>query len=76
MCGTTITSPPPVEGKKIYPLHESLKGQCHDMDICFKGLNILFSTFCVCADGFKVFQKLITAQYNYLLFISFFEITY
>jgi hypothetical protein len=29
-----------------------LKGQCHEMDLFFQGLNILISTFCVCADGF------------------------
>ncbi len=29
-----------------------LKGQCHEMDIFSKVLNILISTFCVCADGF------------------------
>jgi hypothetical protein len=31
----------------------TLKGQRHEMDIIFKGLNNLFSTFCVCAVGFK-----------------------
>ncbi len=34
-----------------------LKGQCHEMEICFEGLNILFSTFCVCADGFQDLSK-------------------
>jgi hypothetical protein len=29
-----------------------LEGQCHKMDIR-NGLNILTSTFCVCADGFQ-----------------------
>jgi hypothetical protein len=28
-----------------------LKVQCHEVDICFEGLKILISTFCVCADG-------------------------
>jgi hypothetical protein len=28
----------------------SIKGQCHEIDI-------LISTFCVCADGLKVFQS-------------------
>jgi hypothetical protein len=32
-----------------------LKGQCHEMDIFLKVLNILSSTFCVCADGFQDF---------------------
>jgi hypothetical protein len=41
------------------------------MDILFKGLNILISIFCVCADGFKVFQKLFTTLYiNYQLFFA------
>ncbi len=31
------------------------KAQCHEIDI-FEGLNILFSTFCVRADGFNVFS--------------------
>jgi hypothetical protein len=34
-----------------------LKGQCHEMDIFFEGLNILISTFCVCADGFQGLSK-------------------
>ena len=29
-----------------------IKGQCHEI-IFFEGLNILFFTFCVCADGFQ-----------------------
>ncbi len=37
--------------------------------------NILFSTFCVCNDGFKVFQKLLTSLYNYKLFNCLFDIT-
>jgi hypothetical protein len=41
-----------------------LTGQCHEMDIFSEGLNIFF-TFCVCADGFKVFQKLSTTLYKY-----------
>ncbi len=31
----------------------SLKGQRHEMDIFFKGLNILIITFCVCAESFQ-----------------------
>jgi hypothetical protein len=31
--------------------------QCHEMNIFFKGLNILISTFCVCADGFEGLSK-------------------
>jgi hypothetical protein len=42
----------------------------------FEGLNILISTFCVCPDDFKIFQKLFTTLSNYKLFICFFEITY
>jgi hypothetical protein len=34
-----------------------LKIQCHEEDICFKGLKILTSTFCVCADGFQGLSK-------------------
>jgi len=34
------------------------------MDIFVKGFNILISTFCVCADGFKAFQKLFTIPYT------------
>jgi hypothetical protein len=34
-----------------------LKGQCHEMDIYFEALNILISTFCVCADGFQGLSK-------------------
>jgi hypothetical protein len=30
-----------------------LYGQCHVMDILFEGLNILMSTFCVCAGRFQ-----------------------
>ncbi len=55
-----------------------LKGQCFEMDIYFEGLNILISTFCVCADGFKVLQKLFTTLSIQLfnLFNCFFEISY
>ncbi len=38
--------------------------QCHEMDIVFEGLNILISTFCVCADGFSDLSKLFTTPYN------------
>jgi hypothetical protein len=34
-----------------------LKVQCHEMDICFKCLNILISTLCVCADGCQDLTK-------------------
>ncbi len=34
-----------------------LKGQCHEMDIVFEGINILISTFCLCADGFQDLSK-------------------
>jgi hypothetical protein len=30
-----------------------LKGQFNEMNIFFVGLNVLISTFCVCADGFQ-----------------------
>jgi hypothetical protein len=33
------------------------KGQCHEMDVFLKGLNILISTFCVSADGFQGLSK-------------------
>ncbi len=36
---------------------DPLKEQCHEMDMFFKGLNILISTFCVCADGFQGLSK-------------------
>jgi hypothetical protein len=41
------------QGKDDLAFSSFLKGQCHKMDICFKSLNILISTFCVCADGFS-----------------------
>jgi hypothetical protein len=34
-----------------------LKGQFHEMDIFFEGLNILILTLCVCADGFQGLSK-------------------
>jgi hypothetical protein len=41
--------------------------------IFFEGLNILSSTFCVCADDFQGLSK----NFHYpVLFICFFEITY
>jgi hypothetical protein len=46
----------------------SLKGQCHEMDILFKGLNILISIFCVCADGFQGLSK--AFHYPTFLFAS------
>jgi hypothetical protein len=53
----TGPSPPSVRG----PPAEDVgfrKGQCHEMDIFFEGLNILISTFCVYARMvFKVFQS-------------------
>ena len=39
------------------PGQQVLKGQCHKMDIVFEVLNILTSTFCVCADGFQCLSK-------------------
>ncbi len=53
-----------------------LKGQCHKMDIFLKGLNILISTFCVCADSFQAFHypiQLLTFYlllWNYLLMLK------
>jgi hypothetical protein len=35
----------------------SFKGQWHEMNSFFEGLNILISTFCVCADGFQGLSK-------------------
>jgi hypothetical protein len=34
-----------------------LKGQCHEMDIFFEGLNIFISIFRVCADEFEGLSK-------------------
>ncbi len=49
----------------------NLKGQCHETDILFEGLNILISTFCVCADSFqgilKAFQHSLQSLTIYLL---------
>jgi hypothetical protein len=49
-----------------------LKGQCHEMDIFFNGLNILISTFCVFVNGFqglsKAFNYPIQLLTFYLLF--------
>jgi hypothetical protein len=48
----------------------SLKGQCHEMEIFFEGLNILIGTFCVCSDGFvliKAFHYTIQLLTFYLL---------
>jgi hypothetical protein len=39
---------------------DELKGQSHEMDNFFEGLNILISTFYISAEGFQVFQKLFT----------------
>ncbi len=35
----------------------TLQGQCQEITICCEGLNILISTFCVCADGFQGLSK-------------------
>ncbi len=58
----------------------TLKGQCHQIDIFFKVLNILISTFCVNGDGYqglsKAFQYLIQLitfylhLWNYLLILK------
>jgi hypothetical protein len=40
-----------------YFIQHCLKGQCHEIDIFFEGLNILISTFCVCADVFLGLSK-------------------
>jgi hypothetical protein len=39
------------------PTFKSLQGQCHEMDIIFKGLNIMISTLCECANGFQGLPK-------------------
>ncbi len=44
-----------------------LKEQCHAMEIFFEGLNILISTFCVCADDFQDLPK----AFNYPVSIYF-----
>ncbi len=33
----------------------SLKGLCHEMNNFFEGLKNQTSTFCICADSFKIF---------------------
>ncbi len=45
-----------------------LKGQCHEMDISFEGLNILISTLCVCADGFQDLPKAFHYSIQWLTF--------
>jgi hypothetical protein len=45
------------------------------MDVFFEGLNISFSTFCVCADGFQGLSKDISIPFHYgtnhkLFFVS------
>jgi hypothetical protein len=45
-------------------ISQMLKGQFHEMDIFFEGLNILISTSCVCADGFQGLSKAFTTLYN------------
>ena len=49
----------------IFSKLNPLKGQRHEMDIFFEGLNILISTFYDAWMVFKVFQKLFTPLYNY-----------
>jgi hypothetical protein len=53
--------------------HANLKGQCHEIDIFFGGLNILGSILSVYAlMVFKVFQKIFNALHKkiYFLFAS------
>ncbi len=55
-----------------------LKGQCHEMYIFVEGLNILISTFCVCADGFQGLSKALhysiqLLTFNFLLWKYFSE---
>jgi hypothetical protein len=45
-----------------------LKGQFHEMEISFEGLNILFSTFCVCAYGFSRPFKSLSLRYTIINF--------
>ncbi len=63
-------------GSRTGRLCNFLLGQCHEMDILWKDLNILNSTFFVCTDGFQGLLNLFTTLYTYKLFIFFFEITF
>jgi hypothetical protein len=54
--------------KGEYHENSVLKGQCHEEDNFFERLNILISTFCVCADGFQGLSKVFTSLHNYSLF--------
>jgi hypothetical protein len=49
--GLPLPMPLPAASIRVVAAVE-LKGQCHEMDILFKGLNNITSTFCVCADRF------------------------
>ncbi len=46
-----------------------LKVQCHEVDICFEGLKILISTFCVCANGFQGLSKAFHCPLQFLPFL-------
>ncbi len=48
---------------------DPLKGQCHEIDMIFKGLNILISTFCVCAAGFQGLSKFFLLPYTIVHFL-------
>ncbi len=51
---------------------DPLKEQCHEMDMFFKGLNILIVLSVRALMVFKVFQKLFPTLYDYSLFSCFF----
>ncbi len=54
-----------------------MKGQCHEIDLLLKGLNIFISTyFLVCAEGFQGLPKYFHYSIKVFTFYSFFEITY
>jgi hypothetical protein len=50
------------------------KGSVSGDGYLFESLNTLISTFSVCADEFQGLSIAFTSQYNYKLFICFFEI--
>jgi hypothetical protein len=50
--------------------HPFLKGKCHAMEIFFKGLIILISTFYVCANGFQGISKAFHYYYAIINLLS------
>jgi hypothetical protein len=54
----------------------SLQGTVSPDGYFFEGLNILISTFGVCADGFRALSRAFHYPIQLITFYSFFEITY